>query len=108
MYLSDLGSNPLIIDNGNASRLFCRVAARAPGGKRSAWLACEIAAAFIRLSEDLKEQLASRGEVAHQGMARLEAQVAANKSRIDELEKLVASLVGIVSVRALENLSHEE
>lgn len=73
-------------DGEYAGRLFFRVAARAPESK-AAWLACEIAAAFIRLSEDLKEQLASRGEAAPQRTPDLEARLSAAESRINVLEK---------------------
>ena len=69
-------------------------------------LACEIAVAFIRLSEDLKQSHRNlRVEPSPEPTAEpkrdprvdsLEAQVAANKSRIEELEKLVASLEGSV------------
>lgn len=80
--------------------------------------ACEIAVAFIRLSEDLKQSHRNlRAEPNPEPTEEpkrdprvdsLEAQVSANKSRIEELEKQFASLVGIVSVRALENLSQED
>ena len=88
---------------------------------RNERLACEIAVAFIRLSEDLRQSLRNlRVDLSMELKAEpspdardprvdsLEAQVSANKSRIEELEKQFASLVGIVSVRALENLSQED
>ena len=80
--------------------------------------ACEIAVAFIRLSEDLKQSNRNlRVDLSPEPTAEpkrdprvdsLEAQVAANRSRIEELEKQFATLIGVVSVRALENLSQEE
>jgi hypothetical protein len=92
--------------NEYASRLYCRIAARAPGGEKPAWLACDIAAAFIRLSEDLKQSNRNlRVEPSQEPTAEpkrdprvdsLEAQVAANRSRIEELEKQFATLEGSV------------
>ena len=64
-------------------------------------LACEIAVAFIRLSEDLRQSLRNlrvdlilepKADTRDPRVDSLEAQVAANKSRIEELEELVASL----------------
>jgi hypothetical protein len=69
-------------------------------------LACEIAVAFIRLSEDLKQSHRNlRVEPSPEPTAEpkrdprvdsIEAQVAANKSRIEELEKQFATLEGSV------------